>query len=160
MSFNALSLAKLGVGFGALAVASIGLLAPSPVEADVPAEYHGGGKSKSVSVDYVRKQWELQELRLKGRIEPEADREPYRTADTVSPPPAPIEPAPTIPTVLVGVDIAQPIAFALDTVKPVQHVTLVSNNEQPADVVDPKIAAALAQRKRNQAALLLILAVL
>jgi len=29
MSFNALSLAKLGVGFGALAVASIGLLAPS-----------------------------------------------------------------------------------------------------------------------------------
>jgi hypothetical protein len=29
MSFNALSLAKLGIGFGALAVASIGLLAPS-----------------------------------------------------------------------------------------------------------------------------------
>jgi hypothetical protein len=27
--FNALSLAKIGVGFGALAVASIGLLAPS-----------------------------------------------------------------------------------------------------------------------------------
>jgi len=29
MSFNAFSLAKIGVGFGALAVASIGLLAPS-----------------------------------------------------------------------------------------------------------------------------------
>ena len=157
MSFNALSLAKLGVGFGAMAVASIGLLAPSPVEADVTAEYHGGGKSKSVSVDYVRKQWELQELRLKGRIEPAANLEPYRAADTVSPPPAP-DPAPTIPTVLVGVDTAQPIELVLDAVKPVQPVALVSNNEQPADEVDPKIADSLAQKKRNKAALLLILA--
>lgn len=151
MSFNALSLSKLGVGFGALAVASIGLLAPSPVEADVPTEYHGGGKSKSVSVDYVRKQWELQELRLKGRIEPAANLEPCRAADTVSPPPAP-DPAPTIPTVLVGAETAQPIALVLDA------VPLVSNNEQQADAVDPKIAAALAQKRRNQAALLLILA--
>lgn len=158
MSFNALSLAKLGVGFGALAVASIGLLAPSPVEADVPDEYHGGRKSKSVSVEYVSKQWELQELRLKGRIEPASDREPYRVVDTASPPPAPIEPAPTIPTVLVGADTAQPIALVLEAVQPVQPVTLVSNNEQPADADDSKIAAAPAQRKRNQAAFLLILA--
>jgi hypothetical protein len=151
MSFNALSLGKLGIGFGALAVASIGLLAPSPVEADVPAEYHGGKKSKSVSVDYVRKQWELQELRLKGRIEPAANLEPYRAADKVSPQPAP-DPAPTIPTALVGVDTAQPIELVLDA------VPFVSSNEQQADAVDPKIAAALAQKKRNQAALLLILA--
>ena len=33
MSFNALSLAKIGVGFGALAVATIGLLSPTQVEA-------------------------------------------------------------------------------------------------------------------------------
>lgn len=157
MSFNALSLGKLGIGFGALAVASIGLLAPSPVEADVPAEYHGGKKSKSVSVDYVRKQWELQELRLKGRIEPASDRETYRAADKVSPQPAP-DPAPTIPTALVGVETAKPIALVIDAVQSVQPVTLASNNEQPADAVDPKIAAALAQKKRNQAALLLILA--
>lgn len=41
MSFNALSIAKLGLGFGALAVASIGLLSPTPVEAAI----HGGGSS-------------------------------------------------------------------------------------------------------------------
>jgi hypothetical protein len=35
MSFNALSLAKLGIGFGTLAVASIGLLTPTSVEAQV-----------------------------------------------------------------------------------------------------------------------------
>lgn len=154
MSFNALSIAKLGIGFGALAVASIGLLSPAQVEADVP-EYYGGGKS--VSVEYVRDLWELQELRLKGRIEPTSDLEPYRAADTVSPQPAP-DPAPTIPTALVGVETAQPIALVIDAVQSVQTVTLVSNNEQPADAVDPKIAAALAQKKRNQAALLLILA--
>ena len=34
MSFNALSIAKLGIGFGALAVASIGLLSPAQVEAE------------------------------------------------------------------------------------------------------------------------------
>lgn len=156
MSFNALSLAKLGVGFGALAVASIGLLAPLPVEAGVPSEYHGGKKSKSVSVDYVRKQWELQELRLKGRLEPAADREHYRVVDTASPPPAPIEPAPIIPTVLVRADTAQPIALVLDAVQP---VSVASNIEQQADAVDPKIAAsALAQKRRNRAALLMILA--
>ena len=36
MSFNALSLAKLGIGFGALAVASIGLLSPEQVEIVTP----------------------------------------------------------------------------------------------------------------------------
>ena len=38
MSFNALSLAKLGIGFGALAVASIGLLSPTQVEIVTPWE--------------------------------------------------------------------------------------------------------------------------
>jgi hypothetical protein len=46
MSFNALSLAKLGVGFGALAVASIGLLAPTPVEAE--STLHQGGPDRQV----------------------------------------------------------------------------------------------------------------
>lgn len=46
MSFNALSLAKLGVGFGALAVASIGLLAPTPVEAE--STLHRGGPDRQV----------------------------------------------------------------------------------------------------------------
>jgi hypothetical protein len=35
MSFNALSVAKIGLGFGALAVASIGLLSPATVEIPV-----------------------------------------------------------------------------------------------------------------------------
>jgi len=46
MSFNALSIAKLGVGFGALAVASIGLLAPTPVEAE--STLHQGGPDRQV----------------------------------------------------------------------------------------------------------------
>ena len=45
MSFNAHSLAKLGVGFGALAVASIGLLSPAQVEAAQP---HAGGPDKQL----------------------------------------------------------------------------------------------------------------
>lgn len=42
MSFNALSLATLGVGFGALAVASIGLLAPQITPPVYPPQYAGG----------------------------------------------------------------------------------------------------------------------
>ena len=53
MSFNALSLAKLGVGFGALAVASIGLLAPTPVEA-VDFGYIGGWESNKSHVEKER----------------------------------------------------------------------------------------------------------
>jgi hypothetical protein len=37
--FNALSIAKLGVGFGALAVASLGLLSPASIET---AQISGG----------------------------------------------------------------------------------------------------------------------
>jgi len=53
MRFNALSLAKLGVGFGALAVASIGLLAPTPVEA-VDFGYIGGWQSNKSHVEKER----------------------------------------------------------------------------------------------------------
>jgi hypothetical protein len=47
MSFNALSLAKLGVGFGALAVASIGLLAPPQVEDDIPPMLRPGSSGRA-----------------------------------------------------------------------------------------------------------------
>jgi len=49
MSFNALSIAKLGIGFGAIAVASIGLLTPIAAEAAL-----GGGSQK----DRERELWQ------------------------------------------------------------------------------------------------------
>lgn len=50
---NALSLAKLGIGFGVLAVASIGLLSPAPVEASSPPD-HVSGAPDDVGKHLVR----------------------------------------------------------------------------------------------------------
>jgi hypothetical protein len=38
MSFNSLSISKLGIGFGALAVAGIGLLGNVPIEQKLPSK--------------------------------------------------------------------------------------------------------------------------
>lgn len=140
---NALSLAKIGVGFGALAVASIGLLSPAQVEADVP-EYHGGGKS--VSVEYVRDLWELQELRLKGRIEPASAPEIVTHV-------APVDAAPEKHQLVADVETARPIALAIE---PVQSSPLAADGNQID--ADAAKAAHAAKLKRNKAALLLILA--
>ena len=138
MSFNALSIAKLGIGFGALAVASIGLLSPAQVEADVP-EYYGSGKS--VSVEYVRDLWDLQELRLKGRIEPAPEIVQVAPVDVVAVP------------LVADVEIVPPIALAIE---PVQSSPLAADGNQIDD--DAAKAAHAAKLKRNKAALLLILA--
>jgi hypothetical protein len=52
MSFNALSIAKLGVGFGALAVASIGLLSPTEVPNVTPSTSKPHTVSVSGALNY------------------------------------------------------------------------------------------------------------
>ena len=139
---NALSIAKLGIGFGAIAIASIGLLCSQPAEADVPAEYHGGKKSKSVSVEYVRDLWELQELRLKGRIEPAPEIVTH------------VAPVDVVAVPLVADDeIVPPIALAIEQVQ--SSPLAADGNQIDADAAK---AAHAAKLKRNKAALLLILA--
>lgn len=137
----ALSMAKLGIGFGAIAVASIGLLCSEPAAAVEPAEYHGG---KSVSVEYVRDLWELQELRLKGRIEPASAPEIVTH----------VAPVDVVAVPLVADDeIVPPIALAIE---PVQSSPLAADGNQID--ADAAKAAHAAKLKRNKAALLLILA--
>jgi hypothetical protein len=133
MSFNAISLAKLGVGFGALAVASIGLLAPTPVEAE--DALHQGGPDKQ----------------LVERITRPANWTPKHELDLDVPESPYARPAPVITTVPGEVPTA-PLPKVTITAKP----TTVAPISVPAKVAAPDTAAPLSE----QDALAMVLAAL
>jgi len=149
MSFNALSLAKLGVGFGALAVASIGLLAPAPVEAEITQVY-GGKYRDEVSREIIEKQWELVELR---KAHVEIERKPDNQGATTE-----------LLASNSAVDTSQATAPAVSIEYPFNLRAEVAPIEtvKPAELVasqaeDKAKKAALLRKRQDEEALLMIL---
>jgi hypothetical protein len=131
---------------GAIVAVGLGIGASEHVEASVPSDIYGSGivKREDVSIDYVRDLWELQELRLKGRIEPEPE-----IVGQV----APAESHAASNPFVADNDVSAPIALAIE---PVQDSSLAADGDQID--ADTAKAAHAAKLKRNKAALLLILA--